>query len=603
MENMPIKDKHGKLILNSTDQLERWREFFDDLLNVSTVVDLQLIDQIKIKIIEKNDEERQNMQPTISEVRKALNQMKSRKDPGNDEITADLLKAGGEPVIKWLHEIFSDVWKQEEMVGEWNLAILIKLFKKGDKQLCDNYRGTSLLSVTSKLFSRIILNRIQLLVNRQLLEAQSGFRSNRSTIDRIFILKLCMEKRREFNKPLFMCFIDITKAYDSVNRELLWKICRQYGISEKLVNLLKMLHTNSKAKVKVNGEFSDSFEINNGVMQGGIPSPILFNILFDFIIRKVIEEADVTGVQFSYGRNDFFHDDVVAMCETSDDLEIFIETFEKITQEYGLSMNVKKTCIMTLKQLKVDQNNNIIHNHEVDQPYFDINIRNQKVETVNFFTYLGCGVSRDQKPDEGNQHKCLRIIIGVNLGDRMSNDKILEITGQPPIETIIHRNRLRWFGHANRMMNSDNEPSVVKKITFSYFPEEKRPGNNGIRKRWEDKVKEDIEHCQIKNWRKDSLNRDHWRELINKNVQNRPVHQNIKEIIYEYKRRAVNGINYDLAASHGVTKIKVTEVLVKNTNNHYVCPGCGIQFKPQGITNHVKACVNAQVWCKSNKIK
>ncbi|CAM4851220.1 unnamed protein product, partial [Rotaria magnacalcarata] len=167
----------------------------------------------------------------------------------------------------------------------------------------------------------------------------------------------------------------------------------------------------------------------------------------------------------------------------------------------------------------------------------------------------------------------------VNLGDRMSNDKILEITGQPPIETIIRRNRLRWFGHANRMMNSDNEPSVVKKITFSYFPDEKRPGNNGIRKR------------------------DHWRELISKNVQNRPVHQNIKEIIYEYKRRAVNRRNDDLAASHGVTKIKVTEILVKNTNNHYVCPGCGIQFQPQGITNHVKACVNAQVWCKSNKIK
>jgi hypothetical protein len=137
--------------------------------------------------------------------------MKPRKAPGNDEITADLLKAGGEPVIKWLYEIFSDIWEQEEMVEEWNLAVLIKLFKKDDKQLCDNYRGISLFSVTSKLFSRIILNRIQLLVDRQLLEAQSGFRSNRSTIDQIFILKLCMEKRREFNKPLFMCFIDTVK--------------------------------------------------------------------------------------------------------------------------------------------------------------------------------------------------------------------------------------------------------------------------------------------------------------------------------------------------------------------------------------------------------
>jgi hypothetical protein len=352
------------------------------------------------------------------------------------------------------------------------------------------------------------------------------------------------------------------------------------------------------------------------------------------------------------------------MCEISDDLETFIETFEKITQEYGLSMSVKKTCIMTLKQLEVDQNNKIIHNHEADQPVFNINIRNQKVETVEFFTYLGCGISRDQKPDEeintrlvkastafnmlrnviwyrktisiksrlriyracvlpvllyGSETwsitktheqrintfymKCLRIIIGVNLGDRMSNDKILEITGQPPIERILRRNRLRWFGHANRMMNSENEPSVVKKITFSYFPEEKRPGNIGIRKRWVDKVKEDIEYCQIKNWRKDSVNRDLWRELINKNVQARPVHRNIKEIIYKYKQKAVNRRNDDLAASHGVIKRKVTEILVKNTNNHYVCPGCVMEFKPQGITNHVKSCVNAQVWCKNSRIK
>ncbi|UJR32811.1 hypothetical protein I4U23_020273 [Adineta vaga] len=61
-------------------------------------------------------------------------------------------------------------------------------------------------------------------------------------------------------------------------------------------------------------------------------------------------------------------------------------------------MSVKKTCIMTLKQLKVDQNNKIIPNREVDQPAFDINIRNQKVETVEFCTYLGCDILRDQKP-------------------------------------------------------------------------------------------------------------------------------------------------------------------------------------------------------------
>ncbi|CAF4573624.1 unnamed protein product [Rotaria socialis] len=133
-----------------------------------------------------------------------------------------------------------------------------------------------------------------------------------------------------------------------------------------------MLYKDSKAQVKMNGKPSDSFDIETGVMQGVIPSPMLFNILFGFAIRKVIEEASVAGVKFSYVSNDFFHksrekyenfnvlallyaDDLVAMCETTDDLEKFIRSFEKITQQFGLTMSVKKTCIMTLQQLKEDQ--------------------------------------------------------------------------------------------------------------------------------------------------------------------------------------------------------------------------------------------------------
>ena len=78
---------------------------------------------------------------------------------------------------------------------------------------------------------------------------------------------MAMERRREFNKPLFICFIDITKAYGLVNRELMWKVCLNYGIPTKLVNLFKMLYKNSIAKVKVNGNMPDSFEMNTGVMQ------------------------------------------------------------------------------------------------------------------------------------------------------------------------------------------------------------------------------------------------------------------------------------------------------------------------------------------------
>ena len=105
----------------------------------------------------------------------ALKQMKSGKAPGNDEITADLLKAGGMPVLKWLYHLFVEIWKKEQMIEDWSLAILIRLFKnKGDKKFGDNYRGISLLVVTRKLFSRVLLDRIQPIVDEQLLEQQAG---------------------------------------------------------------------------------------------------------------------------------------------------------------------------------------------------------------------------------------------------------------------------------------------------------------------------------------------------------------------------------------------------------------------------------------------
>ncbi|CAF3152656.1 unnamed protein product [Rotaria sp. Silwood2] len=681
-ENMPIMDKNGKLIVNSTDRLERWREYFSELFDVPSDVKQHLIDEIQIPALEKKEEDRQNAQITYEEVRRALCQMKSRRAPGNDEVTADLLKAGGEPVLQCLHSIFNDVWENEKMVENWNMAILIRLYKnKGDKKLCDNYRGISLLNVISKVFSRIILNRIQHLIDSQLLEIQSGFRPNRSTVDPIFILRMTMEKMREFNKPLFLCFIDVAKAYDSVNRELLWKVCRKYGISEKLVRMFRMLYNNSKAKVRINGELSDSFEIDNGVMQGGIPSPVLFNIVFDFIIRKVLEEAKVAGVQFSYGSNDFFHgdrenyenfsiltllyaDDLVAMCENIDDLEKFTGAFEKISQEYGLTLNVKKTCIMSLQEFKEDQDRKVLKEQEKIHPDPNIIIRNQKINIVDSFTYLGSNVTRDQRLDKeieirlakastafnmlrfaiwhrksvkmgaklrifrvcvlpvllyGSETwstttthelrinkfymRCLRTIIGVNLGDRLSNEKLLEITGQPSIENIIRRNRLRWFGHINRASMDNNEPSLIKKIMFSYFHGEKRPRNIGIRKRWEEKVVHDIDALGIKNWRRLTLEKDRWREAINRNTQVKPVHYQIKEITFEYKRRAIDRRNKELAVIRGVGHRKATDVLVKNINNLYKCPGCGKQFKPQGITNHVKACFKSKDWCKKNRIK
>ena len=106
---------------------------------------------------------------------------------------------------------------------------LIVFFKKGDRSLCNNYRGISLLSIVGKVFADIILQRLHILAERVYAESQSGYRKGRSTIDDIFTSHQVMEKRKEHQKDLHIAFIDFTKAFDCVNRELCFVILEEIG--------------------------------------------------------------------------------------------------------------------------------------------------------------------------------------------------------------------------------------------------------------------------------------------------------------------------------------------------------------------------------------
>ncbi|CAF1589060.1 unnamed protein product [Adineta steineri] len=105
---MPVHDKSGKLLVNSKHTLKRWREFFHETLNVISSIDQNLIDLIETPTILIAEERQQNGPLSIVEVRKALSRMKFRRAPGNDEVTVDILKAGGGPIIRWLFEFFTD---------------------------------------------------------------------------------------------------------------------------------------------------------------------------------------------------------------------------------------------------------------------------------------------------------------------------------------------------------------------------------------------------------------------------------------------------------------------------------------------------------------
>ena len=98
-----------------------------------------------------------------------------------------------------------------------------------------------------------------------------------------------------------MC-IDLRKAYDSVNRELLWRVMRGYGLSEKVVGLLKSLYEKTSARVRVNGVLSDELLSKTGVKQGCVLSPLLFNIFMDWVVRRVMKSVGGTGIEIRYSQ-------------------------------------------------------------------------------------------------------------------------------------------------------------------------------------------------------------------------------------------------------------------------------------------------------------
>ena len=116
---------------------------------------------------------------------------------------------------------------------------------------------------------------------------QCGFRRNRSTIDHVFCIRQILEKKWEYNEEVHQLFIGFKKAYDSVRREVLYKILIEFGIPKKLVRLIKMSLTETYSRVRVGNNVSDRFPISNGLRQGDALSPLLFNFALEYAIRRV----------------------------------------------------------------------------------------------------------------------------------------------------------------------------------------------------------------------------------------------------------------------------------------------------------------------------
>ena len=145
---------------------------------------------------------------------------------------------------------------------------------------------------TYKILSNILLSRLTPYAKEIIGDHQCGFRRNRSTIDHTFCIRQILEKKWEYNEEVHQLFIDFKKAYDSVRREVLYKILIEFDIPKKFERLVKMSLTETYSRVRVGKNVSDGFPIRKGLKQGDALTSVLFNFALEYAIRRVQVNRD-----------------------------------------------------------------------------------------------------------------------------------------------------------------------------------------------------------------------------------------------------------------------------------------------------------------------
>ncbi len=311
-------------------------------------------------------------------------------------------------------------WEQGKLPQDLRDAVIITLYKnKGQKSDCSNYRGITLLSIAGKILGKLFSKKKRVLLNRlvptiaeaHLPETQCGFRANRGTTDMVFVLRQIQEKCREQNKALYVSFVDLTKAFDTVSRQGLWKILEKLGCPPKFLTMIIQLHEGQLGQVRHSNNLLQPFPIANGVKQGCVLAPTLFTILFSMMLQQTTEDldnADGVYIRFRLDGSGFnlrrlqahtktmellirellFADDADLLAHTEAAMQRITSCFAKSAQIFGLEVSLKKT--------------EVLHQPAPQKEYHppSISIEQTELKVVHHFSYLGCVISSDANIDK-----------------------------------------------------------------------------------------------------------------------------------------------------------------------------------------------------------
>lgn len=312
------------------------------------------------------------------------------------------------------------------------------------------------MCTTMKLFTGVLKDKLEKHI--AIREEQQGFRKGRSTTDAIFITKQIKEKAIEYNTPAFICFIDLTKAFDKVQLSDVTNILIEKETPANIVKVIRNLNNGNSTQIKAGRQHTTkSIPTPGGIRQGDSLSPLLFNLLMD----KIIEEVATLNMGYRMNNKPIsmvcYADDAAIFAENENDLQRQLFKFYQVSRQLNMSISIEKTKSMTIAK---------------EPLRCKLVIEDKPIEQVMQFKYLGMNISSDHDPTKdlrGQINKaavtsgCLREIIWNNQYMRMdSKIKIYKTCVRPAMTYAIEA---REDTNKTKSMLRVAEMKVLRAIT------------------------------------------------------------------------------------------------------------------------------------------
>jgi hypothetical protein len=226
----------------------------------------------------------------LDELKCAIRKAKNHKAPGESGVPMEIWKTLDDLCLPYILDTLNEYCTNKDFDSDgWHTVVLTLVPKKGDPDLAKNYRPIALIETLNKLLASMIAMRLDGHQNEVGLKNQAGFRSGYGCPNAVGALKVALQNLSESGQDAYVLFVDIIKAFDTVNREMLWQILAKYGIPSNLISVIKKLYNDITVKFRV-GKAKGSFESTSGVKQGDPLAPVLFL----YVMQAAVETMDKT---------------------------------------------------------------------------------------------------------------------------------------------------------------------------------------------------------------------------------------------------------------------------------------------------------------------